>query len=125
MRIPFLYKRRELLKSTAALATTSATAFCMTPTLANNRSNYGIEGAAAPELKIDYWIDANGDPADFSITASRGKWIFLKCFQNWCPGCHSSGFPTLQKFSTEFASHPKVAIAGIQTVFEGFTSNYA
>jgi thiol-disulfide isomerase/thioredoxin len=49
--------------------------------------------------------------------------VFLKCFQDWCPGCHSSGFPTLQKFAEAFGDHPKVAIAGIQTVFEGFHHN--
>lgn len=83
----------------------------------------GIEGSEAPEIKLDYWIDADGKPAHFSVTESRGKWVFLKCFQNWCPGCHSSGFPTLQAFSERFHDHPEVAIAGIQTVFEGFRSN--
>jgi len=83
----------------------------------------GIEGQLAPEIELDYWIDADGEPGHFSVTESRGKWVFLKCFQDWCPGCHSSGFPTLQAFSKRFADHPDVAIAGIQTVFEGFRSN--
>lgn len=47
----------------------------------------------------------------------------LKCFQDWCPGCHSSGFPALKKFADAFWDHPDVAIAGIQTVFEGFSTN--
>jgi thiol-disulfide isomerase/thioredoxin len=83
----------------------------------------GIVGAKAPELVMDYWIDGDGKPSQFSVLESRGKWVFLKCFQNWCPGCHSSGFPTLKAFSDEFFGHPKVAIAGIQTVFEGFKTN--
>lgn len=83
----------------------------------------GIEGREAPEIKLDYWIDADGKPGHFSVKESRGKWVFLKCFQNWCPGCHSSGFPTLQAFSSRFHDHPKVAIAAIQTVFEGYRSN--
>ncbi|MFT6302797.1 MAG: thiol-disulfide isomerase/thioredoxin [Pseudomonadales bacterium] len=83
----------------------------------------GIEGYKAPELTMDYWIDGEGKRGQFSVLESKGKWVFLKCFQNWCPGCHSSGFPTLKAFSAEFFGHPKVAIAGIQTVFEGFTSN--
>lgn len=87
------------------------------------QSRYGILGHKAPELDIDYWIDGSGKPANFSLSEHSGKWVFLKCFQNWCPGCHSSGFPTLQKFSTAFHGHPKVAIAGIQTVFEGFGTN--
>lgn len=93
------------------------------PQKASAQSSYGIEGQPAPEIKLDYWIDHNGDAGQFSVHEQRGKWVFLKCFQNWCPGCHSSGFPTLQKFSAEFHKHPKVAIAGIQTVFEGFGSN--
>ena len=86
-------------------------------------SKYGILGYEAPELDVDYWIDADGDRSKFSIADSKGKWIVLKCFQNWCPGCHASGFPFLQAFAKEFHDHPKVAIAAIQTVFEGFSTN--
>jgi thiol-disulfide isomerase/thioredoxin len=88
-----------------------------------SQTTRGIEGYKAPELVMDYWIDGDGKPGQFSVLESRSKWVFLKCFQNWCPGCHSSGFPTLKAFSDKFIGHPKVAIAGIQTVFEGFTSN--
>lgn len=84
---------------------------------------YGIEGYEAPELGINYWIDADGKPTTFSLADAKGKWVFLKCFQNWCPGCHASGFPSLKAFADEFHNHPQVAIAGIQTVFEGFSSN--
>jgi len=87
------------------------------------QSTRGIEGYPAPELELDYWIDGEGESSSFSIAQSKGKWVFLKCFQNWCPGCHSSGFPTLKAFSDEFFGHPQVAIAGIQTVFEGYSSN--
>lgn len=86
-------------------------------------SKYGIRGLEAPELDIEYWIDADGDRSKFSIADSRGKWIVLKCFQNWCPGCHASGFPFLQAFAKEFHDNPEVAIVAIQTVFEGFTTN--
>ena len=84
---------------------------------------YGIVGSEAPEIQLDYWIDKEGEPGSFSVAASKGKWVMLKCFQDWCPGCHSSGFPALKKFSDAFWDHPKVAIAGIQTVFEGFQTN--
>lgn len=90
---------------------------------AHAQSTRGIEGYMAPELVMDYWIDGDGKPSSFSVQKERGKWVFLKCFQNWCPGCHSSGFPTLKAFSDEFFGHPKVAIAGIQTVFEGYSTN--
>jgi len=83
----------------------------------------GIKGEIAPELEIDYWIDANGEPSTFSVKENAGKWVLLKCFQNWCPGCHSTGFPTLKAFADEFHDNPKVAIAGVQTVFEGYDSN--
>lgn len=89
----------------------------------NTDSRYGIEGYKAPELQLSDWTDKDGKPTNFSIAESTGKWVFLKCFQYWCPGCHSSGFPTLQAVQNEFGNHPKVAIAAVQTVFEGFTSN--
>ena len=108
--------RRSFLATSAALA-----AYPFTNSFA--QSSYGIFGEVAPELNIDYWIDENGHPTEYSVTDQKGKWVFLKCFQDWCPGCHSSGFPALQKFSAEFAGHPKVSIAAIQTVFEGFRSN--
>ena len=91
--------------------------------LAQAGHRYGILGQAAPEIALDTWIDRYGEPGRFSVLENRGKWVMLKCFQNWCPGCHSSGFPTLKRFADEFVGHPKVAIAGIQTVFEGFRSN--
>jgi len=119
----FTASRRQLLKSSAAFCATASSLLGSTLVSANSQRSYGIEGSEAPELEVDYWIDADGKPTEFSVTESRGKWVFLKCFQNWCPGCHSSGFPTLQKFSAAFSDHPKVAIAGIQTVFEGFKSN--
>ena len=87
------------------------------------QDRYGIVGRHAPELEVGYWIDGNGDPGSFSISESEGKWTLLKCFQDWCPGCHSSGFPMLKQFADEFRDHPKVAMAGIQTVFEGFSTN--
>lgn len=112
-------KRRHLLAAGAGLGILAG--LSSGKTIA--QSSYGVEGQSAAEIKLDYWIDESGGATEFSVHAQRGKWVFLKCFQNWCPGCHSSGFPTLQKFSAEFHNHPKVAIAGIQTVFEGFGSN--
>jgi len=116
-----LSRRGFLVAGTSALG---AAAFSNT-TFAQEQSKpvRGIEGQLAPELEFDYWIDKDGKPSSFSVVESRGKWVFLKCFQNWCPGCHSSGFPTLKAFSDEFHEHPEVAIAGIQTVFEGYSSN--
>ncbi len=117
-------ERRNVIKKSAGLMGLAALSGSVLSGPARAQENkYGIEGYEAPELDIDYWIDGDGKPSSFSIAESKGKWTFLKCFQNWCPGCHSSGFPTLKAFSDEFHGHPKVAIAGIQTVFEGFSSN--
>ncbi len=115
-------RRKLLLGSTVGVA--AASGLILPPRLnAQNSHKYGIRGQQAPEIKLDYWIDKDGKPTNFSVLENRGKWMLLKCFQDWCPGCHSSGFPTLKKFSDAFWDHPKVAIAGIQTVFEGFSTN--
>lgn len=114
--------RRTFLRKSAATAAAVAASTALTkPVLA--QSEPGIEGYYAPELEVDYWIDANGEPTTFSVTENKGKWVFLKCFQNWCPGCHKHGFPTLKAFSDRFLDHPEVAMAGIQTVFEGYSTN--
>jgi len=113
--------RRDLMIKSAALGAAAAGAFLSGPSEA--QTSRGIEGFKAPEIELDYWIDGDGEPAHFSVMEARGKWVFLKCFQDWCPGCHSSGFPTLQAFAKRFQGHPKVAIAAIQTVFEGYSSN--
>ena len=47
----------------------------------------------------------------------------MKCFQSWCPGCHSHGFPALKKVSDAFADNQNIAFVGIQTVFEGYFTN--
>jgi thiol-disulfide isomerase/thioredoxin len=86
-------------------------------------SDYGIKGHIAPELQVDYWIDENGDRTNFKLTDHEGKWVFLKCFQSWCPGCHSHGFPALKQISDALAGNPKIVFAGIQTVFEGHYTN--
>ena len=84
---------------------------------------HGIAGRSAPELNVDYWIDKNGEPASFRLADHEGKWVFLKCFQSWCPGCHSHGFPALKAISAALAGNRYVAFAGIQTVFEGYRAN--
>lgn len=79
----------------------------------------------APELDVPYWIDAEGkETSPFTLAAHKGKWIFLKCFQNWCPGCHATGFPTLRKLVKTFGNdHERIAFAAIQTTFEGHHTN--
>lgn len=109
--------RREFLAAAAGLS-------AATLTEANaSEARYGIVGRKAPELEVNYWIDPLGKPTRFELSSTRGKWVFLKCFQSWCPGCHSHGFPALKKISDAFQGNPQVAVAGIQTTFEGFSTN--
>jgi len=53
----------------------------------------------APALRVPYWLDADGNEKDEGLTlAELGtgyKLIF--CFKAECPGCHSFGFPMMQK----------------------------
>jgi len=119
------HDRRDFLVKTTAAGAALATGLTSGITHAQTSGGvrWGIEGHEAEEIELDYWIDADGKPGHFSVIESRGKWVFLKCFQDWCPGCHRSGFPTLQAFAERFHDHPKVAIAAIQTVFEGHQTN--
>ena len=113
--------RRRLIKS--GLYTLAAAALSESK-LANAASaGYEIKGRVAPELKVDYWIDQNGKSTDFKLSEHQGKWVFLKCFQSWCPGCHAHGFPALKKISDALADNPNIAFAAIQTVFEGRYTN--
>lgn len=114
--------RRSLLKSGLVAATTLATLPLMAQT------TRGIRGQTAPELEVADWIDGDGNKSEaFSIAANRGKWIYLKCFQEWCPACHSVGFPNLQKLVAAFpdinTAASSVVSAVVQTTFEGFSHN--
>jgi len=111
--------RRKLLAAGGSAAIAGMGLIASSSAAAQEQDQYGIRGVEAPEIEIDYWIDGDGKESTFSVKESKGKWVFLKFFQNWCPGCHSSGFPTLKAFSDEFYGHPQVAIAAVQTVFEG------
>lgn len=82
-------------------------------------------GKPAPELKVDQWVNL---PKDLKAGPTlregwKGKVVYLYFFQSWCPGCHSSGFPTLQALKEEFGENEEVEFAAVQTVFEGFLTN--
>ena len=58
----------------------------------------GISASAAPELRVPFWIDGQGSPIDPVKLADLGDgYKVIYCFQHWCPGCHSRGFPTLKR----------------------------
>ncbi len=87
---------------------------------------YGILGLPAPELKLSSWIDGRGKPTkNIELAALRGKVIYLYFFQDWCPGCHSHGFPTLQALAETFGKDDRVALLAVQTAFEGKYTNTA
>ena len=47
-------------------------------------SQYGIRGQTAPELRLDTWIDQNGEKtAPIRLSDYRGKVIYLYFFQDW------------------------------------------
>ncbi|MDJ0831925.1 MAG: redoxin domain-containing protein [Gammaproteobacteria bacterium] len=115
-----MFSRRTLLKS--GLAAFSSLSL---PSALASAQGYGIAGKQAPELKVNYWIDTQGNETEdtFRLSDHQGKWVFLKCFQSWCPGCHSHGLPAVKKISDALADNPEVVFAGIQTVFEGRSVN--
>jgi len=82
----------------------------------------GIQGQKAPSFGVDTWVQSNG-ASKIDIEDYKGKVLYLYGFQAWCPGCHSHGFPTLQKLSAHYQGDDKVAFVAIQTVFEGFMVN--
>lgn len=77
----------------------------------------------APELRVAQWIDGAGNsmtPLTLEQLGTNLKVIY--CFQHWCPGCHSAGFPTLKRLVHLLEPHA-VGFAVVQTVFEGFEQN--
>ena len=47
-------------------------------------AHLGIRGQAAPELKLDTWIDGNGKKIEpIQLSDYRGKVVYLYFFQDW------------------------------------------
>ena len=76
-----------------------------------------------PIIEAPYWIDADGKETTFNMSEVRGKWLFLECFQKWCPGCKKYGLPGLQKITQEFGDDERIKFLAIQTAFEGYFFN--
>lgn len=79
----------------------------------------------APELRVEQWIDANGNKLEHPIKLAdyKGKFKIIYCFQHWCPGCHSVGLPSLKRLVDAFEGNDKIAFLAVQTVFEGAQAN--
>jgi methionine-R-sulfoxide reductase len=85
-----------------------------------------LVGELAPELGVNDWRDAAGQPlATWGLAQMPGAWKLVFCFQDHCPGCHRSGFPTLQRVAEAFRGSRFVSFAAVQTVFEDFEQNSA
>ena len=81
----------------------------------------------ASELRVPQWIDAQGlTRAPLTLAELGAGFKVIYCFQHWCAGCHSHGFPTLVKLvgALSGADHGcGCRFAVVQTVFEGFEVN--
>lgn len=95
----------------SALATTAA---------AQSR---GIDGRPAKAWNVEHWINLPEGEVTLEPEAFAGKVIYLYCFQSWCPGCHSRGFPTLVELQRRFQGNDGVAFVAVQTAFEGHQTN--
>jgi hypothetical protein len=91
--------------------------------LKGNMMQPGNLNAQAPDLRVATWIDGDGNemaPLKLADLGDGYKIIF--CFQHWCPGCHSRGFPTM-KYLYDNLKDKGFGFAVIQTVFEGADVN--
>lgn len=78
----------------------------------------------APELGVSQWIDADGKLTEkVNLSDFKNKFKVIYCFQSWCPGCHSNGFPALKEMVSALSESDKVIFLAIQTVFEGHDEN--
>jgi thiol-disulfide isomerase/thioredoxin len=91
--------------------------------IAAQRAAPGILNRAAPSWGVKKWLNLPDGARSLDISDFKGKVLYLYCFQSWCPGCHSHGFPTLQKMIKHYQGNDDVAFVAVQTVFEGFASN--
>lgn len=90
----------------------------------SNNSTSKDQLQMAPEFEVNQWIDAGGNKINpIKLSDFEGKFKVVYCFQSWCKGCHSRGFPALQKMVDALKENDKVTFLAIQTVFEGHNAN--
>ena len=81
----------------------------------------------APELRVAQWIDALGlARAPLTLAELGDGFKVIYCFQHWCAGCHSHGFPALLKLVGALSGSDSgfsFGFAVVQTVFEGAEAN--
>ena len=83
----------------------------------------GILGELAPEILVDQWMHIPEGEKVPTPESLKDKIVYIYCYQSWCPGCHSSGFPTLKQVSETFKDSTDIEFLAVHTVFEGFSIN--
>jgi len=83
----------------------------------------GISGREAPSWGVEQWFNLPSDQSALDIDDFDGQVVYLYCFQSWCPGCHSRGFPTLKRVMKRYQNADDVSFVAVQTAFEGFSTN--
>jgi len=91
--------------------------------LSSAQQTGGILGQDAPEITVDKWMHIPKGQEIPTPESLKNKVVYMYCYQSWCPGCHSSGFPTLKEVSAEFKDSDDVEFIVVHTVFEGFSVN--
>lgn len=78
----------------------------------------------APEFDVNQWVNTEGKVIEpIQLSDFNGKFKIVYCFQSWCQGCHSKGFPDLKKMVDAFNENDKIVFLAVQTVFEGHETN--
>jgi len=88
--------------------------------------NKGVEEPIlrASEFEVNQWVDADGNKTEpIKLSDFKGKFKIVYCFQSWCPGCHSKGFPNLKKMVKALKDTNSITFLAVQTVFEGHDAN--
>ena len=67
-----------------------------------------------PEWRTTKWFNSS---TPLSLSALRGKVVFVTAFQMLCPGCVSQGLPQAQRLREAFHAGD-LAVIGLHTVFE-------
>lgn len=88
-------------------------------TMSTHAQSHGIVGQVAPSLGVQEWINLPEGTTTLDVGELEGQVVYLYCFQSWCPGCHSSGFPTLKAVHEHFSRDTNVTFLVVQTTFEG------
>ena len=88
------------------------------------RASLGITGQIAPDWEVGRWFGLPAGQTQLRLSETTAPVVYLYCFQSWCPGCHSHGFPTMATVRAQVPSD-QVAFVAVQTVFEGHEVNTA